>query len=242
VVKLDKTGTPIPDALQPGNKGDIATRQLMADYDAGIREFEFDPNIYGHSSVKSALVGLQHGKCCFCESPFRHISPGDVEHFRPKAGFFILTGNAISKPGYYWLAYNFSNLYLSCEICNRTFKRNYFPLAYEANRVRSHHHHTDLPNESPLLIQPEEDEPEDHITFNREIPLGIDTKGSVTIERLGLDRYDLNEERLKYYELMAYIADKARSGDTIASQIIKKASLPSERYSLMIRCNFSDLL
>lgn len=242
MVKLDKTGIPIPVALQPGSKGDIATRQLMADFDAGVREFEFDSTIYGHSSVKLALVTLQHGKCCFCESTIRHIMPGDVEHFRPKAGYFVQTENALSKPGYYWLAYNFSNLYLSCEICNRTFKKNYFPLTNEATRVRSHHNHADLINENPLLIHLEEDDPSDHLEFSREVPIGKDLKGTTTIDRLGLDRNELNTERLNYYEIMAFIADKARTGDSKALQIIKKAALSTERYSLMIRCNFADLL
>lgn len=240
MVKLDKTGIPLPSELQSGSRGDIATRQLMANYDAGLREFDFDSAIFGHPSIKSALNELQNGKCCFCESPFKHIMPGDVEHFRPKAGYLL--GKYLIKPGYYWLAYDFSNLYLSCEICNRTFKKNYFPLENETNRVRSHHDHERLADENPLLIHLEDDEPADHIEFNREIPIGKDKKGKTTIERLGLDRYDLNEERLRYYELIAFIADKARTGDEKALQIIKKAALSTERYSLMIRCNFADLL
>lgn len=108
--------------------------------------------------------------------------------------------------------------------------------------MRSHHGQNRLGNENPLLVHPEEDDPADHIEFNREIPLGKDLKGRITIERIGLDRIELNEERLAYYNILAFIADKARDGDEKALQIIQKAARPTERYSLMVRCNFSDLL
>ena len=48
--------------------------------------FEFDSSVYGHKTVKKALIEAQHGKCCFCEAKVVHISYGDVEHFRPKGG------------------------------------------------------------------------------------------------------------------------------------------------------------
>lgn len=242
MVKFDKSVIPIPAILQNDGRGGVATRDLIANYEAGNKIFEFDAGIYGHTTVKSALVELQHGKCCFCESTLRHISSGDVEHFRPKAGFQSALDSPMIRPGYYWLVYDFSNLYLSCEICNRSFKKNFFPLSDETRRVRSHHQHLQINNEGALIIDPAEDEPSEHIEFDREIPKPKGEKGRITIERTGLDRFDLNQERLEYYEFMAFIAAKARSGDVEAVQIIRKAAYPSQRYSLMIRCNFADLL
>lgn len=70
--------------------GDGALRH--AEHGAAIASnepFEFDKSIYGSKDVKKALERAQHGKCCFCESKVLHVSPGDVEHFRPKAAVRI---------------------------------------------------------------------------------------------------------------------------------------------------------
>ena len=53
-------------------------------FEAGDATLAFDRGIYGHPSVKAALVAMQHEKCAFCEAKPLHVSDGDVEHFRPK--------------------------------------------------------------------------------------------------------------------------------------------------------------
>nr|WP_239015299.1 AAA family ATPase [Archangium violaceum] len=78
------------------------------------------------------------GKCAFCESQLAHISYGDVEHFRPKAGWRQEEGGPLGRPGYYWLAYEWTNLFLACTLCNQQFKRNLFPLRTPSRRARSH--------------------------------------------------------------------------------------------------------
>ena len=55
-------------------------------------------------SVKDALREAQHGKCAFCESKISHIAHGDVEHFRPKAGYRQNPEDPLVQPGYYWLS------------------------------------------------------------------------------------------------------------------------------------------
>jgi hypothetical protein len=107
-----------------------------ADYCAGTRTFSFDPAIYGDVAVKAALVAAQHKKCCFCESIVG--TDGDVEHFRPKAACRQTSGDALTRPGYYWLAYDWSNLLLACGPCNQRHKGNLFPLADPSRRVTSH--------------------------------------------------------------------------------------------------------
>ncbi len=59
-----------------------------ADYHATKgKKFTFDNEIYGHKDVKEQLILDQQEKCCFCEGSFLAHGFGDVEHFRPKAGF-----------------------------------------------------------------------------------------------------------------------------------------------------------
>lgn len=164
-----------------------------AEYDARTRRFTFDTGIYGHRAVKEALVAAQHSKCCFCESKVG--MDGDVEHYRPKAGFSQGAGRRIEGPGYYWLAYEWSNLLLSCAICNQRFKRSLFPLGDPAARARSHR--GDTSREAPLFIDPSETDPEEHIGFRREIPYPVNDspRGAATIRALGLGREILNERR-----------------------------------------------
>ena len=155
MIQINKP-TNIPDKLQ--TKGLTETNRLKQlflqeeDYEKGIKVFEFDNKIYGHSTVKKVLLTSHFEKCCFCE---RKIESGHVEHFRGKGGYQQSESNKIVKPGYYWLAYEWSNLFLSCARCNSTYKRNFFPLANPLERAISHLY--DINKEQPLLIDPAKD-------------------------------------------------------------------------------------
>lgn len=195
-----------------------------AEYDARTRKFDFDGALYGHSSVKRALVDAQHGKCCFCES--KTGMDGDVEHYRPKAGFSQAKRQRIQGPGYYWLAYEWSNLLLCCSICNQRFKRSLFPLADASRRAKSHH--ADVGREEPLFINPAERDPEEHISFRHEIPypVGGSGAGKATINALGLDREILNErrrDRLKHLQALAELVEMQPTATADLIPLIRKA-------------------
>lgn len=181
-------------------KGKTETKSLRQKYQSGEREFEFDSKIYGHKEVKEELIRVQKDKCFLCESRVRHISYGDVEHFRPKGGYCQNVGDKIQIPGYYWLAYDWKNLFLSCQICNQRFKRNLFPLVNPNERVITHD--SDTSQEEPLFINPAEENPEDYISFRGVIPFAINgsLKGEKTIENAGLKRPELVENRRELYE------------------------------------------
>jgi uncharacterized protein (TIGR02646 family) len=195
-----------------------------AEYDARTRKFDFDGALYGHSAVKRALVDAQHGKCCFCES--KTGMDGDVEHYRPKAGFSQAKGQRIQGPGYYWLAYEWSNLLLCCSICNQRFKRSLFPLADASRRAKSHH--ADVGREEPLFINPAERDPEEHISFRYEIPypVGGSRAGKTTIDALALDREILNErrrDRLRQLQVLAELVEMEPDAAAELMPLIGKA-------------------
>ncbi len=165
------------------------------EYKVGKRKMEFDRRIYGHDCVKKALLESQHQKCCYCEAKFLANSHGDVEHYRPKGAVRQGKGSSPVKPGYYWMAYRWENLYFCCEICNRSHKRDLFPLRHPHRRSVSHH--DDLKKEEPLILDPGGNEdPRDHITFRQELAVGRTCEGKTTIEMIGLNRPDLCERRL----------------------------------------------
>ncbi len=214
--------------------------QNKREYDTGQKKFDFNSNIYAHKTVKAALRKIQHDKCCFCESKVTHISYGDVEHFRPKAGVRQRPGVPLERPGYYWLAYEWSNLFFSCQLCNQRYKENLFPLIKQDDRAKSHHDVINL--EKPLFINPNEDV-EKFISFREEVIFAIDDKprGKATIKALGLDRDELNDMRKDYFDKLELIYELANLKPPIpesekAKKHITKSIQSSSQYASMIRC------
>ena len=219
---------------------------LKRAFNAGKTKFDFKPTIYGHDLVKDALIDLQDYKCCFCEAKIGHISYGDVEHYRPKGGW-VQNDEPINVPGYYWLAYDWDNLLLSCQLCNQRYKKNYFPLVNENNRAYNHKRKT--VTEEPLFIHPVNDKPERHIKFKEEIPKEKTLRGKKTIEKLGLDRELLNEDRRKYLNMVRDIYELAKGYPDTYPQLKKKAKdkinkyydaskIDETEYASMLRCFF----
>lgn len=210
--------------------------------------FEPDARVYAHPDVKAALRKAQYDKCAFCESKVTHIGFGDVEHYRPKGGYKQRESDPLGYPGYYWLAYDWDNLFLSCSLCNQKFKRNLFPLADPSRRALCHD--DDVTGESPDLLHPERDRPEDHITFADELPVPHDgsTRGAATISVLGLDRDELNRERDTHRRVLLALR---RSRDSLSrrgrptaavrqqlaelDRLLADAILPSAEYAAMAR-------
>ena len=186
----------VPKALARGaavTARDCALRDAAPDeYRTGARKFKFVKGIYGPRAVKLALAKAQHGKCCFCEGEFDAHVAGDVEHFRPKGSVQTLAGRRY--PGYYWLAYTFTNLYFACPDCNQYRKNDRFPLTDESLRATSHHNSVTI--EQSLILDPGgPSNPRDHIRFAGDFPVGLTEEGRETIKTLRLDREPLNKRR-----------------------------------------------
>lgn len=192
----------VPSILK--NKGEKAKLAMCDAYEnQGQREFEFDRKIYGDKTVKDALIEAQHEKCFLCESKITHIDYGDVEHFRPKKAFRQGDKESLVRPGYYWLAYDWKNLFLACKLCNQRHKKNLFPLANSKVRTELSHF-SDLDKENPLFINPATEKPEKYISFRVDkigvVPFAINdnAKGKATIKGAGLDRLKLCERRFEH--------------------------------------------
>ncbi len=190
-----------------------------ADYRSGTRTFDFDKSIYAAVEVKTELLTAQRGKCAFCESLVRHVSYGAVEHYRPKAGYKQRKGDRLKRPGYYWLAYDWDNLFFCCQLCNEQFKQNHFPLKVGRQRARSHA--DQIGDEEPLLLHPARPDLTTHIEFRRERAVGRTEEGKATIRVLGLNRVNLREARARRLESLRallrvrdLLRDKIATGST----------------------------
>ena len=155
------------------------------------------------------------GKCAYCERDI-HNQYGDVEHYRPECGVTDIDRKPVTRqqggqrekhPGYYWLAYEWTNLLPACEICNRPStqftegrligKWDRFPIlgdrAWEPDQER---------HEEPLLLNPIEDEPSEHFVFERNgtiVERNRDARGKATIKVLGLNENGLPDRLAERY-------------------------------------------
>jgi uncharacterized protein (TIGR02646 family) len=238
------------------DRGAVATKELCAAYERRVEPPAFDASIYAHPSVKDALRQAQHRKCAFCESFFDHTGYGDVEHFRPKAGYKQRDSDQLRQPGYYWLAYAWDNLFYSCQLCNQRFKRNLFPLKDGRRRARSHTHGLD--KEEPLLVDPSRLDAAAFIGFHEEqaYALGGCPEGKTTIEVLGLNRSELAEARGRSLKVLrwlvvtqdllrqAIVADpKPELTDQLRAleQALRDSTEDSGEYAAMARAFFGDV-
>lgn len=215
------------------------------EYHSGKASFKFKKRTYyNEKAVKDLLIKMHHSKCCYCEKRFRSRAYLHIEHFRPKSGFRQTLGQEKDElPGYYWLAFRWENLLLSCHDCNSVHKRTFFPLANPTRRARSHHDDDDLARERPLFIDPVADDPRDHIRFDGDLPRGTSRRGHMTIAGLGLRRVELREDRLVLLgqiemfhdirKLSAELPDVAKLQER-ARKFIEAAKQPDAEFSSMV--------
>lgn len=81
------------------------TRELMRLLNNGHNPSKYLLGRYAHPEIKAALLVETSEKCAYCESMFRHVTYGDIEHIQPKA----------PNPD---LRFSWSNLTIACDVCN----------------------------------------------------------------------------------------------------------------------------
>ena len=154
------------------------------------------------------------GKCAYCETMVVGFQHGDIDHYRPKAAVsnelhspVTITapdGTETDHPGYYWLAYDWQNLLLSCITCNQIKmsrvsrrligKGTRFPV--DGFRALTMGHET---KENPLLLHPVCDDPADHMRVDETgVMIGKTPRGDMCIAVFGLNaRETLVNERAR---------------------------------------------
>lgn len=221
-----------------------ATATAIVEHQLG--KVEFDQSIW--SCIKTYLFTLFHGKCAYCETSVGVSCPGDVEHYRPKRK----VEESGDHPGYYWLAYDISNLFPCCEHCNRyRGKRNHFPI--EGVRCFSPDSETSLDSEKPLLLNPYLDRDiADHIQFwthklaGEDNLLagtirGITTRGVSSVEVYNLDREHLVNARAKaQYDALAALRLALAQGDEQFFEKLKTFCNGHCEYSAAVKAYVCD--
>jgi uncharacterized protein (TIGR02646 family) len=148
------------------------------------KAFEFKP-LWTGDDIRQALTELFRGKCAYCETTVVLRDFTNIDHFRPKSGALSLDGSA-SPDHYWWLAYEWANLYLVCQACN-AMKARRFPVKSE--RAKAPATSDALSSEEALLLDPCLDNPSEHLVFlDSGQVVGLTKRGSVSIEVYGLNR------------------------------------------------------
>jgi len=192
--------------------------------------------------TKKALAEIYKNKCAYCE---QKIEQSHVEHYRP-------------KKIYYWLAYSWDNLILSCSKCNQYKGINFnikgtkaIYLDNQENLEKIHiNAHEINKSELPLMVNPETTDPSGNIYFERNGLIKSDNERFVyTIDKCKIDRDYLNDARrdiIKDFErkIISILNDKKSTDDKKSliqytvhnfvadSKIIEKEFLAFRRYAI----------
>jgi predicted ATP-binding protein involved in virulence len=202
MIKIDKGN--IPEYLQSESL-DLAMEKLNEFYSKKNRnqkryDFPFNSNVDG--PLKPILHKEFHGKCGYCETKIELPQDGVIDRFRPHNG--VRDTKDYFPDLYWWLVYEWGNLIYSCKECNQ-YKANYFPIKGK----RAEGNSDDLRSEKKLLLNPYEDNPRDHLSYDDFGNIhSITEEGYQTIELLRLDRTDLLEKRKVERDRIVEIIEK----------------------------------
>jgi uncharacterized protein (TIGR02646 family) len=149
-----------------------------------------DSEILGHKALRSSLTKLFEGKCAYCEML---LTEPEVDRFRPPQEAMDLDGHVDDPDLYWWLAYDWENLYPACSGCT-TAKGSRFPV--RGRRARPEARGAKLEKERRLVLDPCRDEPEQELRFARDGKVaGTTERGALSIEVFALNRAELVEAR-----------------------------------------------
>jgi len=196
MISLSRRRIIIPEELRERSAKARARLIKRQDNLAKQTRLTFDDEVW--IEYRPFLHELTRGKCAYCESPLRDDSPDEINHFRPIRS----VDQDASHPGYYWLAYEWTNLLPSCAACSRN-KGDQFPL--RPGTARAQPSDPDVRIESPMMIDPcaarEIFGRHFHFRESGEIT-AASPRGDATIAILGLNRSQLVAARRAQGEKM----------------------------------------
>ena len=165
----------------------------------------------------AALFELFHGKCAFCESRVDPDMRGILDHFRPKWATRGL-GSEYAPNHYWWLAFAWDNLYLSCPSCNKH-RGPRFPV--RGRRIDGPNE--DPSSEEPLLLDPCSDHPDEHLRFDESGHVEPRSeRGDITINLVALNRSDLVERRKRLVrELQSLLQEVSAKASSVPRGLVR---------------------
>ncbi len=179
MIKVDKDFEDIPTILKSSNRKEVFMQNILKSDYVDVK------NRYKVKSIQKKLSDIYHLKCAYCEKKLLDV-PKHIEHYRPKRG------------GYYWLAYSWDNLLLSCGECNSA-KGNKFPTA-KSRVTYNNEPFEDIHNlgdnydrlEEPQIINPEKEDISYLLKFDKDgVIFSEDPRVAESIKICNLNREPL---------------------------------------------------
>lgn len=150
------------------------------------RSYKINPRLI--KQCENAAYALSSDKCAYCETKRSPTSGRNIEWYRPKGGAVGLDGK-MSPDHYWWLTYEWSNLVPACTECCHL-KGSRFPVEGERSPIGAIG--DSLAAERPLLLNPFEDQPAQHLVFSEDgLVVGKTERGRISVEVFGLNRESL---------------------------------------------------
>jgi uncharacterized protein (TIGR02646 family) len=155
------------------------------------RRAPLNEDIFHDSELVREVQQLFRGKCAFCEA----LVPSPlIRHFRPLQ--FAEPTYGVDTTHYYaWLAFEWQNMLLVCDVCEKT-KSTLFPMQRGGRSPYLARYDDIREQEYPLLLDPCADDPRRHMQFLSDGSCVHKTeRGAATIHVLDLNRDDLLRSR-----------------------------------------------
>jgi uncharacterized protein (TIGR02646 family) len=193
VIRRDRASVQPPRAFLTRAKkalGELRSFYRIEKRDRSQRRAKTDPWLLTDKALRHALSKLFEGKCAYCETL---VTEADVDRFRPPQEAMDLDGRVEDPDLYWWLAYDWENLYPACGECI-TAKATRFPV--RGRRAEPEARGPVLDEERRLLLDPCRDEPEKELRFARDGTVtGTTERGAISIEVFALNRRELVDAR-----------------------------------------------
>ena len=184
MIKVEKDFTSIPAILKKENRKEAFNKNISSG------KYVDEKNLYKVASVQKQLKEIYNLKCAYCEQKLLD-APKHIEHYRP-------------KDIYYWLAYSWDNLLLSCGSCNSSkgtkFKIKKTIVTYDNELFEDIHN---LGNsydviEEPLIVHPEKENILTKLIFDKEGKISSfdDRVNHIIDEVCNLNRNELVQKRV----------------------------------------------
>jgi uncharacterized protein (TIGR02646 family) len=240
VIRLQRTPTPPRGLHRAAARETLALCAAREQYYRDFAAYTAGPGLsrptrpnaksgyYAHNDVKETLLQMSGRRCFYCGTHLRVGGHLRVDHFRPQAI-------------YPKLAYEWSNLLGSCEICNER-KRAQFPLQGQASPTEDPIQPCSRDDGDPnLLLNPCVDDPDDHFDFVGPDLVCRTARAHITCMIADLNREELVSDREMVFQLFrvavntfrlalasGIVADIAESG-----QLLKRSLASGQPYPAM---------
>ena len=199
MIRLERTAAPEVLSERAIVETDRTAEAFFAEETSAARRRSFDFDFWPWliEALIPPLAEMSHGRCCFCGRADGHEIDMRPHRLRPPQDAVAADGRT-SRRHYWWLAYEWENLYLACGGCRKA-QGSKFPTEKRRARVGTRSGLNE--RELPLVVDPAGQDPEPHFVYldSGEVTWS-DERGLITIETFDLNRPELIEGRRERIE------------------------------------------